>query len=81
MFIWVELSSLFVKKRKVHYVTQVLKQGNNIKMMCLNYILQFRNTKSHLFQVYLGTLANIETVIENLLLNCWSLIHLFLALS
>jgi len=32
--------------------------------MCPNYILEFRNTNSHLLQVYLGTKANIETVIE-----------------
>jgi len=32
--------------------------------MCTNYILEFRNTKSHLLQVYLGTWANIEIVIE-----------------
>ena len=45
---------------KVYHVTQVLKQGINIKTMCPNYILKFRNTKSHLLQVYLGTWAKIE---------------------
>ena len=30
---------------KVYYVTQVLKQGINIKAMCSNYILKFRKTK------------------------------------
>jgi len=39
---------------KVYYVTQMLKQGINIKTICPYYILDFRNTKSHLFQVYLG---------------------------
>ena len=33
---------------KVCYVTQVLKQGINIKMNRQNYILEFRNKKSHL---------------------------------
>jgi len=33
----------------------VLKQGNNIKTMCPNDIVEFRNTKSQLLQVYLGT--------------------------
>ena len=50
---------------EVYYVTQVLKQGINTKTMCPNYILKFRNTKSHLLQVYVGTLANIETVIKH----------------
>jgi len=31
---------------KVCYVTQVLKQGINIKTMCPNYILKFSNKKS-----------------------------------
>jgi len=39
---------------KLYYVTQVLRQGINIKAMCPNYILEFRNTNSHLLQVYLG---------------------------
>jgi len=33
---------------KVYYVTQALKQDINIKTMCPNYILKFRNTNSHL---------------------------------
>jgi len=49
---------------KVYYVTQVLKQGINIKTMWLNYILEFRNTQSHLLQVYLGAWVKIEIVIE-----------------
>jgi len=35
----VKLNSLFDREMKVHYVTQVLKQGVNIKLMCPNYIL------------------------------------------
>jgi len=34
----------------------------NIKTMCSNYILKFRNTQS---KVYLGVWAKIETVIKN----------------
>ena len=44
----VKLNSLFDRKMKVFYVTQVLKQDINIKTMCHNYKLDFRNTKSHL---------------------------------
>ena len=43
----VKLNSLFDREMKVYHVTQVLKQGRNIKTMCPNYILEFRNTKSH----------------------------------
>jgi len=32
----------------------MLKLGINIKTMCPNYIFEFRNTKLHLLQVYLG---------------------------
>jgi len=32
---------------KAHYATHVLKQSINIKTMCPNYILEFRNTQSH----------------------------------
>jgi len=32
---------------KVYNATLVLKQGINIKTMCPNYILKFRNTQSH----------------------------------
>jgi len=45
---------------KVYYVTQVLKQGINIKTMCPYYILKFRNTKSHLLEVFLGVSPKIE---------------------
>jgi len=37
----------------------------NIKINCPKYILKFRNTKSHLLQVYLVSLAKKENVIEN----------------
>jgi len=43
----VKLNSLFDNEMKVYYVTQVLKQGINIKTMCPNYVLDFRNTKSN----------------------------------
>jgi len=45
-------------------MTLVLKQGINIKTMCPNYILKFRNTEPYLLQVYLGTWVKIEIVIE-----------------
>jgi len=48
MFMCVKLNSLYDRERKVCYVTQMLKQGINIKTMCPNYILEFRNTNSHL---------------------------------
>jgi len=47
----VKLSSLLESEMRVFYITQVLTQDFNIKTMCPNYILKFRNTKSHLFQV------------------------------
>jgi len=43
----VKLNSLFDSEMKVYCVTQVLKQGINIKTMCPNYILKYWNTKSH----------------------------------
>jgi len=57
-------NSLIDSEMKVYYVTQVLKQGINTKRMCPDYILEFRNMKSHLLQVYLGTWIKIEIVIE-----------------
>jgi len=42
------MNYLFDKEMKFFYVTHVLKQGTNIKTMCLNYILKFRNMSSHL---------------------------------
>jgi len=44
----VELNALFDSEMKAFTVTQVLKQGINITTMYPNYILEFRNTKSHL---------------------------------
>jgi len=44
----VKLNSLFDSEMKLFYVTQVLKQGTNIKTMCPNYILKFRNKTTHL---------------------------------
>jgi len=49
---------------KVCYVTEVLKQGSIIKTVYPYYILDFRNTKSHLFHVYLGECAMIEIIVE-----------------
>ena len=48
MLMCVKLNSLFDREMKVYYVTQVLKQGTNIKLMCPSYILEFRNTNLHL---------------------------------
>ena len=61
----VKLNSLFDSELKVYHVAQVLKQGINIKMMCPNYILKFRNTTLLLLQVYLGAWVKIESVIEH----------------
>ena len=61
----IKLNSLIDSLMNVYYVTQVLKPDINIKTMCPNYILEFRNTKSHLLHVYLGECVNIEIVIEN----------------
>jgi len=44
----VKLNSLFDREMKVYYVTHVLKQGNNIKTNCPNYIFKFRNPTLHL---------------------------------
>ena len=40
MFMRVKLNSLFDREMKVYHVTQVLKQGINIKTMCPNYIFK-----------------------------------------
>ena len=40
------------KELNFSYATQVLKQGINIKTICPNYILEFRNTNSYLLYVY-----------------------------
>jgi len=42
----------------------MFKQCTNIKPMCPNYILEFRNTNSHLMEFYLGAWVKIEIVIE-----------------
>ena len=41
----------------------MFKQGINIKTICANYILEFRNTQSHLFQIHQW--VKIEIVFEN----------------
>jgi len=40
MFMRVKLNSLLDREMKVYHVTQVLKQGINIKTMCPNYIFK-----------------------------------------
>ena len=59
----VKFNSLIDSEMKVYYVTQVFKQGINIKTMCPNYIhvLDLRNTQ---LQVYLGIWVKIKIVIE-----------------
>jgi len=59
----VKLNSLFDSECNVYYVTEVLKQCINIKTICPNYRLEFRNTKSHVLQVYLGAWVMIEIAI------------------
>ena len=44
----------FDREMKAYNVTQVIKQVINIKTMCPNYVLEFRNTNLYLLQVYLG---------------------------
>ena len=57
------------REMRVYFVTQLLKQGINIKIMCPNYILELRNRKSHLLQVYLGAWAKND----NWLFVCYNL--------
>jgi len=47
----VQLNSFFDSEMKVYYVTHMLKLDINIKTTCPNYILEFRNTNSHLLHV------------------------------
>jgi len=47
------LNLLFDSEIKIYYVTQVLKQGINIKTNCPCCILKFRNTNSLSLPVYL----------------------------
>ena len=61
----VKLSSLLESEMRVFYITQVLTQDFNIKTMCPNYILEFRNAISYLFHVYLSVWVTIKIVIEN----------------
>jgi len=42
-----KFNSLFDIEMKVYYVTEVFKQGSNIKMMGPNYTFKLTNTKSH----------------------------------
>jgi len=49
----VRFNSLFDSAMKVYYVPLVFKQGITITTRCPNYILELRNTNSHLLQVYL----------------------------
>ena len=65
MFICMKWNSLFDRRMKIYYVAQVLKQVSNIRTVCPNYILEFRNTNSHLLQVYMGAWVKIEIVNEN----------------
>jgi len=51
---WRSTFNLFQREVKVYYVSQVLKQGINIKTNCPNYILH-----------NLGVSDKIETYIEN----------------
>jgi len=46
----VKLNTALDSEMKVYYVTQ----GVNIRTKCHNYVLLFRNTKSHLLQVHLA---------------------------
>ena len=60
MCMCVKLNALVDSEMNVYYVTQVLKQGNNTETMRTNNILEFRNTKLHLLEVYLGSLVKID---------------------
>ena len=44
-----KVNSLFDSETKVCNFTQVFKQGINVKTMCPNYILKFRNTQMYYF--------------------------------
>jgi len=45
MFMCVKLNSLIDSEIKFYYVTQMLKQDINTKMIWPNYILDFKNKK------------------------------------
>jgi len=53
----------FSKTRLDHSLSINRLQYNYISTMCPHYILEFRNTNSHLLQVYIDVWANTETVI------------------
>jgi len=55
--------------KKVYYVTHVLKQNISIKTMCPKYIIELRNTKSHLLQVLSSGVGNEKVKIELTWLN------------
>jgi len=61
----VKFNPLVDSEMKAYYVTHALKQGFSIKLMCHNYILEFRNLNSHLLKVYIGAWVKLEIVIEN----------------
>jgi len=46
---FVQLNSLFDREMKLYYVTQVLKQGRNIKLMCPNYIYSILETSTRFY--------------------------------
>jgi len=61
---------------KVNYFTQVLKQEIITKTMCPNYIIEFRNTRSHLLKIYLG-----EWITQPLMLKLQLFAHILLMLD
>ena len=68
MFMCVKLNSLFDSKMKVLLVTQVLKQGINIKKCVVTIYIPYLNLEAqncNLFRVYVGAWVKIEIVIEN----------------
>jgi len=56
----VKLNSLFDRDMKVYYVTQVLQESINIKMMCPNYILILETQNRFLF-----VLASLSILSQN----------------
>jgi len=76
LFICVKLNPLLDREMKVYYVTLVSKHGINIKTMCWNYVLKFRNTKWHLLQGYLGAEA-ISTRLhkQSVASHCFGLVY------
>ena len=64
MFMCGKLNLSFDREIKVYCVKLVLKHGINFKTMCPNYILDFRNTKSHLFQFNIGLSAKTPKIMS-----------------